>query len=156
MGRMRPGTVDVTLSEFRRRREEQSARIASVRGRAAGVLGASGLAVTLVSAIGTNGGYIVGVVGYLFATVYAVKSMTLRAHVKKGAAEMVDGLAGLSPRRAREEILVELTLEIEDNEDNLRNVGHSVGVALGWFIAGTAFTAFVAVVNVLLQMKVGG
>ncbi len=153
MGKKSDGTLELLHAEFQRRRSEQSGRIASVRSRSAGVLGASGLAVTLVTTLSDNGWYVIGIFGYLLSTVYAVKSMRITSGNGTTPLGLLKTLYGKGPDFARKVIVRNLGKELTDNEAMLKTVGHSTSVALGWFIAGTALTFFVAFVAALLQVE---
>ncbi|GEP49269.1 hypothetical protein FVP74_07430 [Microbacterium saccharophilum] len=147
--------VEITHTEIVRRREDQLARVASVRGRSAGVLGASGVAATLVGTIGDNGGFVLAVTCYLFATVYSVKSMAMSTRTGLTARGIIGRLRDADELQARVRITTELVVELEQSEKILTNIGTATTVAMGWFVAGTALTALVTLVSILLSLGVG-
>jgi len=153
---MQENVLLIAHEEFLRRREQQVVRFASVRARSSGVLGASGIAATLTATIGDNAGYLLGVVGYFFATVYAVKSMSMRTVTGSSPRGLLGRLVGKDTFAARFEVLVDLEQELRRLEDRLDAIGSEVKTALGWFVAGTALTTLVATITALLKMTGGG
>ncbi|MGZ0068650.1 hypothetical protein [Microbacterium arborescens] len=145
----------LTHAEMIRRREDQHLRVASVRSRATGILGASGLAATLVSAVGDNGGYVVAVICYVFATVYSVKSMWMTTLHGRSPEGLIDDLKSMSEDHARIRIVMDIVNQIVQNEERLRAIGKDTAVAMGWFLAGTVLTALVAGITVLLTIRGG-
>jgi len=153
MAGMSDEVIAVTHDEIVRRRADQTARVASVRARAAGVLGASGLAATLASAISTNSGFVLAVVCYFFATVYAIKSMTMKTFNTSGPRGLINELIHAeNERHARVLVVGHIVEEMERNEDVLKDVGQSTRTAMGWFVAGTALLLLAAVVTALLEI----
>lgn len=142
-------------AELVRRREDQHLRFASVRSRTTGILGASGLAATLVSAVGDNGGYVIAVICYVFATVYSVKSMRLTALQGLGTEGLIAALKSLDEHAARVRIVTDIGVQLVLNEERLHAVGKDAKVAMGWFLAGTVLTALVAAITVLLSIDWG-
>lgn len=157
MGGMSHGVASIAHAEVVRRREDQLARTASVRARSAGVLGASGVAATLAAAVADNGGYVGAVLCFLFATVYAVKSMRIAARKGRSTMGLLNELVDAkSTQEAYAYVVQDLVTVIETGESLLHDVGGATKVAMAWFVAGTALTSLTALVSMLLEITARG
>ncbi|MCZ0711139.1 hypothetical protein OYT00_14095 [Microbacterium paraoxydans] len=153
---MDPATLDIAHSEILRLKERQSARIASVRARTTGILGASGIAASLVSALSDNPWYGAAIACFVFATVNCVRAMTLRIIPVKHPVGVLSSVTRLDPFAARVEIIKQIRLEYDREEDGLREMAGSTAQALSWFMAGTFVLLMVTVLPALATAFQGG
>ena len=135
--------------EILRLRDRQASRVTSIRARCAGILGASGIAASLVSAL-ANPGYAVAIVGFVFATIYAVKSMTVEKTRVTHPTGVLRSVSGMNEFDARVTIIKQLRTEYDRAEENLHTIAKHTRTALGWFIAGTVMLLFIAGVSALI------
>ena len=122
MGKMPDDVLVLAHDEILRLRERQVGRISSIRGRAAGVLGASGLLAPLVTVLSSNAGYTLSIIGFVFATIYAVKSMTVKGTPVMHPVGVLNSVVGKDAFEARVELTKQLRNEYDRAEENLREV----------------------------------
>ncbi|MFF8187851.1 hypothetical protein ACF044_11410 [Microbacterium sp. NPDC016588] len=139
--------------EILRLRERQVARITSMRGRAGGILGASGIAASLAGALGDNGAFALPVGCFMFATIYAVKSLRVQSVTVRHPVGVLSALVDKSPFEGRLELIKQLRTEYDRAEAKLSDIATALQVAMGWFIAGTAVLFLVAGVIALIPVS---
>jgi hypothetical protein len=141
-------------AEILRLRERQVARITSIRGRSTGVLGASGIAASLVSAL-ANSGYTLAIISFVFATIYAVKSMTVKGTRVMHPVGVLSSVISMDEYDARVVLIKQLRDEYDRAEENLREIVRHTRTAMGWFLAGTVMLLLVSGVSALLPIFSG-
>jgi hypothetical protein len=146
MSRMSDDVMVLAYSEILRLRERQVARTSSVRARSTGVLGASGIAASLVSAL-SNTAYAFAIIGFVFATIYAVKSMMVKGTLVMHPVGVLGSLVGKDEYDARVELIKQLRKEYDRAEVNLREIVGHTRTAMQWFIAGTVMLLLVSSVS---------
>lgn len=154
--RMDSATLEIAHSEILRLKERQSARIASVRGRTTGILGASGIAASLVSALADNPWYGAAIACFVFATICCVQAMTLRIMPVKHPVGVLASVARRDSYDARVAIIKQIRVEYDREETGLQAMARSTAKALSWFMAGTFVLLMVTVLPALATALGGG
>lgn len=153
--RMEDETLRLAHEEIVRLRDAQSGRIASVRARSSGVLGAAGIAASLVTALGGNPWYVLALIGFVFAAIYAVKSMRLKVYRATHPLGVLHIVTAKRAFDARAAIVSEIVKEYRRSEKALAEVVDDTKTALGWFVTGVCMTLLVSVVSALLSSGMG-
>ena len=115
------------------------------------MLGASGLAASLVSAVGTNGWYALAIGCFVFATIYAVKSMAALRVLVMHPVGVIQRLVGKDAYDARVELIKQVRTEYDRAEDGLREVVKHTSTATGWFVAGAVMLFVVSALHPLIE-----
>lgn len=123
-----------------------------MRARNTGVLGAAGLAATLVSALGDNPWYVIAIVPFVLSTIYAVKSMGVLRIRLDHPVDVVSKMVNQDSYNARREIIKSLSKEYDEAERNYGIITRHTQTAMGWFIAGTAMVLLVSLVPALVPI----
>lgn len=93
--------LDVALAEASRARSTQSARIAAMRSRAGILIGSSGIAAGLISAVAENSMFLLPIVAFLLAALMGVLSIApgpSRSNTPATVLEQAEGRTGLQMR----------------------------------------------------------
>ncbi|RFA10888.1 hypothetical protein B7R54_18000 [Subtercola boreus] len=148
---MREDVLILAHEEILRLRERQIGRISSIRGRSAGVLGASGIAASLVSAL-ANSGYTLAIICFVLATVYAVKSMTVTGTRVMHPVGVLSSVANANKYDARVSLIGQLRKEYDRAESDLKNIVGHTRTAMKWFLAGTVMLLLVSGITALIPI----
>lgn len=154
--RVSASALSIARDEILRLRQVQASRIASVRARGNAVLGASGVAASLVTVLSDNPWYAFAIAFFAFATVSCVLAMTIRPtevmHPKGVLASLIDQ----DDWHATYAIIKQVRSEYDRAEEGLRLVVHHTRFATAWFCCGTIMLLMVSALPQIAAMAGGG
>lgn len=130
--------------------------MASVRARGNAVLGASGVAASLVTVLSDNPWYAVAIAFFAFATVSCVLALQIRPtqvmHPRGVLAELID----TDEWQATYEIIKQVRSEYDREEEGLHLVARHTRFATAWFCCGTIMLLMVSALPQIALMAGGG
>lgn len=136
--------LSLAHDEILRLRERQVARTSSVRARGTAILGASGIAASLVTVLGDNPWYAVAIGFFALAAMSSVIGMAIRTTEVMHPKGVLASMVGVNDFDARFRIIKQIHTEYNRAEEGLRLIARHTRIATAWFTCGTLMLLMVS------------
>lgn len=149
-------SLKLAHEEILRLRDRQNARTASIRARNTGVLGASGVAASLVTTLSDNPLYAFAIACFALATIMCVRAMTVQTLTVKHPVGVLQAVADKDAFESRLAIIKHLRTEYDSTEAGLVLLAARTRIAMAWFSGGTIALLFVSALPPIAAISRGG